>query len=155
MLLSYPEDFTCVHAAMKLLVKSEALISASTIFFHKDLNVTNVFLNQSQWFYNSRPMQLSSNNTYNLQSINKWVSDQTKDKIKRLLDDLSPDVQMVLLNAVYFHCERFPTWPTSPDICPRETSHGHPMLTEASGGTLLDHTPLHRYLILGHLSGLP
>uniref|UniRef100_A0A8D0HH35 Serpin family G member 1 n=1 Tax=Sphenodon punctatus TaxID=8508 RepID=A0A8D0HH35_SPHPU len=48
-------------------------------------------------------MQLSSNNTYNLQSINKWVSDQTKDKIKRLLDDLSPDVQMVLLNAVYFH----------------------------------------------------
>uniref|UniRef100_A0A8D0HKP7 Serpin family G member 1 n=1 Tax=Sphenodon punctatus TaxID=8508 RepID=A0A8D0HKP7_SPHPU len=35
MLLSYPEDFTCVHAAMKLLVKSEALISASTIFFHK------------------------------------------------------------------------------------------------------------------------
>lgn len=69
------------------------------------LPLNEAFLNQSLRFYNSRPQELSGNKTQDLQLINKWVRDVTKNKIKRLLKELEPDVQLVLLNAVYFQCK--------------------------------------------------
>ena len=38
----------------------------------------------------------------NYNNVNKWAADRTNDKIKKLIDFLSPDVMMVLLNAIYF-----------------------------------------------------
>jgi len=34
--------------------------------------------------------------------VNKWVMNKTNNKIKKIIDYLSPDVVMVLLNAIYF-----------------------------------------------------
>ena len=38
----------------------------------------------------------------NYNNINKWVMNKTNNKIKKIIDNLSPDVMMVLLNAIYF-----------------------------------------------------
>ena len=35
-------------------------------------------------------------------TVNKWVMEKTNGKIKSIIDNLSPDVMMVLLNAIYF-----------------------------------------------------
>ena len=35
-------------------------------------------------------------------NVNKWVLNKTNGKIKKIIDHLSPDVMMVLLNAIYF-----------------------------------------------------
>jgi serpin B len=44
--------------------------------------------------------------------INKWVEDQTKNKIKDLLADgtLNPDTRMVLINAIYFKADWLTTF---------------------------------------------
>ena len=38
----------------------------------------------------------------NYNNINKWVENKTNNKISKIIDYLSPDVMMVLLNAIYF-----------------------------------------------------
>ena len=38
----------------------------------------------------------------NYNNVNKWVMNKTNGKIKKIIDHLSPDVMMVLLNAIYF-----------------------------------------------------
>lgn len=38
----------------------------------------------------------------NYNNVNKWVMEKTNGKIKKIIDKLSPDVMMVLLNAIYF-----------------------------------------------------
>ena len=38
----------------------------------------------------------------NYNNINKWVMTKTNNKIKKIIENLSPDVVMVLLNAIYF-----------------------------------------------------
>ncbi|KAH1171503.1 plasma protease C1 inhibitor isoform X2 [Mauremys mutica] len=101
-ILSYPSDLVCVHTALQRLLKSQPLISASKLFLRQGLHLNEAFRNQSLRFYNSRPHVLSGNETQDLRFINKWVKDVTKGKIKRLLKELEPDVQLVLLNAVYF-----------------------------------------------------
>ena len=35
-------------------------------------------------------------------NVNKWVENKTNKKINKIIDELSPDVMMVLLNAIYF-----------------------------------------------------
>ncbi|NCQ10605.1 MAG: serpin family protein, partial [Bacteroidetes bacterium] len=40
-----------------------------------------------------------------LDAINKWASDNTNGKIPKVLDDLSPDLVLILMNALYFKGE--------------------------------------------------
>ncbi|KAM9147711.1 plasma protease C1 inhibitor [Pangshura tecta] len=101
-ILSYPSNLVCVHAPLQRLLKSQPLISASELFLRQGLHLNEAFRNQSLRYYNSRPHVLSGNETQDLRFINKWVKDVTKGKIRRLLKELEPDVQLVLLNAVYF-----------------------------------------------------
>ncbi|KAM3853207.1 plasma protease C1 inhibitor isoform 2-T2 [Vipera latastei] len=102
-LLFYPKDFACVHRTLKVLGKSEALTSANAIFYQSALKMGSGFHNLTSTFYQTK-LKLLSNNTYQaVTDINSWVSECTGNKIKKLLDDLDPDAQMVLLNAVYFH----------------------------------------------------
>ncbi|XP_019402744.1 PREDICTED: plasma protease C1 inhibitor [Crocodylus porosus] len=100
-LLSYPPDLTCVHRPLKQLIKSKALLTASQIFHHKGLQINKAFLNHSRRFSDSQPQALSGNETLDLQHINKWVSEKTNGKIKKLMEDLATDVQLVLLSAIY------------------------------------------------------
>ncbi|XP_066489293.1 plasma protease C1 inhibitor [Tiliqua scincoides] len=104
-LLSYPEDIACVHAALKNLQKSEALASASAIFYQPTLTLNDEFRNLSDKFYQSRIQHLSNDSHQDVTDINAWVSKNTDHKIKKLLDDLDPDVQMVLLNAVFLRAK--------------------------------------------------
>ncbi|KAJ7344175.1 hypothetical protein JRQ81_000125 [Phrynocephalus forsythii] len=102
-LLSYPEEFTCVHKALKAFSKSKALISANAIFYQPALQLESDFRNLSKEYYQTELLPLTNNTNQALLDINAWVSRHTGEKIKKLLDDLDPDEQMVLLNAVYFH----------------------------------------------------
>ena len=38
----------------------------------------------------------------NYNTVNKWVKNKTSNKIDKIIDNISPDVMMVLLNAIYF-----------------------------------------------------
>lgn len=101
--LSYPNGFICVHDAMSALRKSEAMKVASAIFAQPGLTWNKDFYELSQKFYRNVLRSLSNDSVSDVNEINDWVRSNTDYKIKRLLDQLDSDVQMVLVNAVYFH----------------------------------------------------
>ncbi|XP_063145172.1 plasma protease C1 inhibitor isoform X2 [Candoia aspera] len=101
-LLFYPKEFACVHRALKILGKSKALTSANAIFYQPALKMGSEFHNLTSTFYQTKLKPLTNNTHQSVTDINSWVSEHTGNKIKQLLDDLDPEAQMVLLNAVYF-----------------------------------------------------
>ncbi|XP_077177090.1 plasma protease C1 inhibitor isoform X2 [Paroedura picta] len=102
-LLSYPEEFTCVHDAISAFRKSEAMKAASAIFAQPGLIWNHDFVQLSEKFYRTVLWSLTNDSVNDVNEINDWVRRNTDYKIRKLLDQLDPDVQMVLVNAVYFH----------------------------------------------------
>ncbi|XP_004869831.1 plasma protease C1 inhibitor [Heterocephalus glaber] len=98
--LSYPQDFACVHQALQAFA-SKGVSSASQIFHSPDLPIKDSFVNASQRLYGSSPRVLGNDSTASLALINGWVAESTNHKISRLLDSLPPDARLVLLNAIY------------------------------------------------------
>ncbi|XP_060118655.1 plasma protease C1 inhibitor isoform X2 [Heteronotia binoei] len=102
-LLSYPKEFTCVHDVMSTFRKSEAMKAASAIFAQPRLTWNSDFYQLSQKFYRTVLRSLTNDSASDVNEINDWVRRNTNYKIKKLLDQLDSDVQIVLVNAVYFH----------------------------------------------------
>jgi serpin B len=72
---------------------------------------TDEFQGVSQNVFNSTSDALQS-----VEQINKWCSDKTNGRIDKILENLSQNVQMILLNAVYFKgnwLKQFPKAQTS------------------------------------------
>ncbi|KAL8182892.1 UNVERIFIED_CONTAM: hypothetical protein K2H54_005965 [Gekko kuhli] len=69
------------------------------------INWNKDFFQLSQKFYRSMLWNLTNDSANDVNEINDWVRRNTDYKIKKILDQLDSDVQMVLVNAVYFHCK--------------------------------------------------
>lgn len=67
-----------------------------------EMNLSESFTNQSIQFYEAAPVRLLESTEENTQMINTWVADKTNNKIKHLVDSVSPSTQLILLNAVSF-----------------------------------------------------
>ncbi|XP_028270547.1 plasma protease C1 inhibitor isoform X2 [Parambassis ranga] len=102
--LCVPHDFHCLHFQMKKLTEklSGSLQMASQIYYNPYMNLTQSFTNQSIQFYEAEPVKLLETSDENARMINSWVANKTKNKITHLLDSVSPDAQLILLNAVSF-----------------------------------------------------
>ncbi|XP_045714351.1 plasma protease C1 inhibitor [Phyllostomus hastatus] len=101
--LSYNEDFPCVHQALKAYV-SKGFTSASQIFHSPDLAIRDAFVNASENVYGS-PRLLGNDSDANLDLINSWAAEKTNHKIKQLLDSLPSDTRLILLNAIYLNAK--------------------------------------------------
>lgn len=108
--LSYPEDFSCVHQALKAFT-SKGFTSVSQIFHSPDLAIRDAFMNASRYLYGS-PRTLGNDSDANLELINTWVAENTNHKINSLLDSLPSDTRLVLLNAIYLSAK----WKTPFDL---------------------------------------
>ncbi len=76
---------------------------ANAIFYHQSLQVKNDFLSVNRNAYNAEISSLNFGQAASLDIINSWVAEKTAGKIPSILDQLDPDLMMVLLNAVYFN----------------------------------------------------
>ncbi|KAM7394265.1 hypothetical protein PAMP_021078 [Pampus punctatissimus] len=99
-----PHDFHCVHFQMKKLREklASSLQMASQIYYNPKISLSESFANQSMQFYNAEPIRLLETSEENTQMINSWVANKTKNKITNFVDSVSPDTQMILLNAVSY-----------------------------------------------------
>ncbi|XP_053187052.1 plasma protease C1 inhibitor [Scomber japonicus] len=99
-----PHDFHCVHFQMKKLREklSSSLQIASQIYYNPQISLNESFANQSMQFYEAQPVRLLETSEKNTQMINEWVANKTKHKITHLIDFVSPNAQIILLNAVSF-----------------------------------------------------
>ncbi|XP_073322995.1 plasma protease C1 inhibitor [Pagrus major] len=99
-----PHDFHCVHFQLKKLKEklASSLQMASQIYYNPQINLTESFTNQSIQFYEVEPVKLLESSEENTQMINNWVANKTNNKIKHLVDSVSPSTQLIMLDAVSF-----------------------------------------------------
>jgi len=78
---------------------------ANAIFHRNDFQVENDFVSTNQNYYDAKVDALDFNSPNAVKTINNWVADNTNDKIKSILQSISDDQVMILLNAIYFKGE--------------------------------------------------
>ncbi len=76
---------------------------ANSIFYQGGFSVKQNFLSINSEIYDAEVQGLDFSSPYAIQTINGWVANKTHNKIKSIIDNLSPDDRMVLLNAIYFN----------------------------------------------------
>lgn len=77
--------------------------SANSIWIDKKLNVKKSFLATAGEYYAAEARNVSFADPSTLTAINKWCSNNTHGKIEKMLESLSPDCVMALINAIYFN----------------------------------------------------
>ncbi|MCU0444361.1 MAG: serpin family protein [Microscillaceae bacterium] len=75
---------------------------ANSIWLSRDFAVKTDYLQNLQKYFQSTPTTVDFGQAATVRQINDWVSENTKGKIPQLVSQLSPDMQMALLNAIYF-----------------------------------------------------
>ncbi|MBR3636224.1 MAG: serpin family protein [Lachnospiraceae bacterium] len=77
--------------------------NANSIWFKDDgvLELKDDFVSKATYYFGAELFKASFNGG-TLKDINKWVSDQTKERIPEILDSISPDACTYLINAISF-----------------------------------------------------
>ena len=75
---------------------------ANAIFYRDDFEVEQTFISLNKQFYDAEVSALDFGSPDALNTINNWVAEKTHDKIKTILDRITRDQVMFLLNAIYF-----------------------------------------------------
>jgi len=90
--------------ALKSVDSKVQLDIANAIFYRIGFMVEDSFISANENYYNAETAALDFNSTEDaLRTINNWVADKTNDKIEKILDNISSEQLMFLLNAIYFH----------------------------------------------------
>jgi serpin B len=88
--------------ALKKADANVVLNVANSIWIKKGFSVLDTFVTTNQKYYDASVATLDFNQTA-LNTINSWVNQKTNSKIPKILDDISPDEIMFLINAIYFN----------------------------------------------------
>ena len=76
---------------------------ANSIWYKNTFQINSGFVDINKQFYDAevRPLDFSDAEG-SKKTINNWVNDKTKGKIPEIVDEITPDHIMFLINAVYF-----------------------------------------------------
>jgi len=75
---------------------------ANSIWIKKGFSVLDTFVTTNQKYYDATVSTLDFNQA-TLNTINSWVNQKTNSKIPKILDEISSDEIMFLINAIYFN----------------------------------------------------
>jgi serine protease inhibitor len=90
-------------SALKSLDPKVLLEIANAIFYRDDFQVEQPFIDLNNTYYDAEVAPLDFGNQQEaLRIINGWVADKTRDKIESIIDQVTRDHVMFLLNAIYF-----------------------------------------------------
>lgn len=90
---------------MEALIGVDPLVQmkiANSIWHDTDFNVLSSFIQVNQAFYKAVVESLDFSDPQSVQIINNWVSEQTNGKIPTIIDGISEDAVLYLINAIYF-----------------------------------------------------
>ncbi len=88
--------------ALNSLDQKVLLEIADAIFYRHDFEVEQDFVKVNKNYYNAEVSALDFGSPTAVDEINNWVAEKTHDKIKTILNEISPSHMMFLLNAIYF-----------------------------------------------------
>ncbi len=76
---------------------------ANSVWSKQDHSVKESFTNTVKEYFDAETASLDFSNPKTLDVINGWVAEKTNDRIKKIINFISPDDVMFLINAVYFN----------------------------------------------------
>ncbi|HUW93689.1 MAG TPA: serpin family protein [Bacteroidales bacterium] len=76
---------------------------ANSVWIEKRLTVKQPFIDALKTWYLAEAKNIDVTDPGAVDMVNGWIEDKTHDKIQDMLDALSPDLAMLLINAVYFN----------------------------------------------------
>jgi len=76
---------------------------ANSVWVEKRLIVKQPFITDLQTWYKAEARNIDVTDPDAVNIVNDWIAEKTHDKIKDMLDNLDPDLAMLLINAVYFN----------------------------------------------------
>ncbi len=79
---------------------------ANSIFSNDDFTIFDEFLQTNHTYYDAETQSLDFSNTSNtLETVNNWVKNKTNNKIEKILENVSPNDALYLINAIYFNAD--------------------------------------------------
>ncbi len=76
--------------------------SANSLWVRQGVALRHSFLRNNRNYYQAEVTNLNFNNPQAVGIINRWVSQQTQRKITEIIDKISPNDILFLINAIYF-----------------------------------------------------
>lgn len=76
---------------------------ANSVWVEKRLQVKEAFITALETWYKAEAKNIDVTDPYAVDMVNDWITEKTHDKITDMLDNLDPDLAMLLINAVYFN----------------------------------------------------
>src|SRR5690606_7658297 len=85
------------------------LAITNAIWYRQDYQVQAAFKKLSEQFYNAEVAGIDVADPKSVRIINDWIENQTKGRIKDMLDQVPADAVMYLVNAIYYKADwRYP-----------------------------------------------
>ena len=84
--------------------KGNLLEIANSIWYRDEFPVKQDFIDLNSNYYEAQVKELDFGKSNALKTINDWVSNNTHNKIEKILDSIDPSTMMILINAIYFNC---------------------------------------------------
>jgi serine protease inhibitor len=78
------------------------LAIANSLWVNQDISLKDSFIKTSQDFYQGTVSNLDFADASAKKTINQWVASNTAHKIPQIVDSISPDDALYLINAIYF-----------------------------------------------------
>jgi len=75
---------------------------ANSLWSRKGAPIKDIYKNQTQDYFDAEVRELDFTSPEAVDIINSWIEVKTNNKIQDMLDVISPDAIMYLINAVYF-----------------------------------------------------
>lgn len=76
---------------------------ANSVWVEKRLIVKQPYIDALKKWYLAEARDIDVTDPGAVDMVNNWIEEKTHDKIQDMLDDLSPDLAMLLINAIYFN----------------------------------------------------
>lgn len=76
---------------------------ANSLWINENYPVKDSFIILNKTYYDAEVQNRDFSDASTLTDINKWVSDKTHEKIPTILDYITPDAVLYLINALYFN----------------------------------------------------
>lgn len=75
---------------------------ANALFANKNIDFSKEFLSENEKYFYAGTNSMDFNAPDAVEKINSWVKEKTHDKISKILDKVSGDAILYLINAIYF-----------------------------------------------------
>ena len=85
-------------------VKGNLLEIANSMWYDEGFPVKQEFKDLNSNYYDAEVRELDFRLASAVKTINDWVSDKTHGKIDEIINEIDPEVMVILINAIYFNC---------------------------------------------------